>query len=296
MKKLLKLMLSVLLVLIIILPSVQTHAGTEYSVKVGSKIKLKSSLGKVKWGSEDTATATVTKKGVVKGISEGTCFIVALGGGKTELFKVTVINGKQTAKTDDKLVNTGLEAIRRMKECTTSELYRKMIFSSEQLWMEKMVGTVKAEDVTEPKAIYEVKTDYQILLAYMAGESSMPKTLEEIEYAPDSVRTKMEKSFISSIPTMINSKQGSKVIAFVSAFSESGNILYEAFSGRRSFIFVFENGYPVWVTFMSGDEGIVSYTAQWIYIKDDTDLSSEEEVINSLYLAEIPYISVSRLK
>lgn len=295
MKKLLKLMLSMLLVLIIVLPSVQTHAGTEYSVKVGSKIRLKSSVGKAKWGSEDTAVATVTKKGVVKGISEGTCFIVALGSEKTELFKVTVIKGKQTDKTDDKLVNTGLDAIKRMKECTTSEIYRKMLFSSDS-WMEKMVGTVKAEDVTEPKAIYEVKTDYQILLAYMTGESSMPETIEEINNAPDSVKAKMEKSVFSSIPTMINSRQGSEVIAFVSAFSESGNMLYEAFDGRRSFIYIFENGYPVWVSFMSGDDGIVSYTAQWIYVKDDAGLSSEEEVIKSLHLAEIPYISINRLK
>ena len=295
MKKSIKLMLSILLVMIIILPSVQTHAGTEYSVKVGSKIRLKSSLGKAKWGSEDTAIATVTKKGVVKGISEGTCFIAALGSGKTELFKVTVTKGKQTAVTDDKLVNTGLAAIKSMKECTTSEIYRKMLFSSDS-WMEKMVGTVKAEDVTEPKAIYEVETDYQILLAYLTGESSMPKTLEEINNEPDSVKAKMERSFFSSIPTMINARQGSEVIAFVSTFSESGNILYETFSGKKSFIYVFENGYPVWVTFMAGDDGIVSYTAQWMYVKDDAGLSSEEDVIKSLYLAEMPFISVNRLK
>lgn len=66
------------------------------------------------------------------------------------------------------------------------------------------IGTVKTEDVNEPKAIYEVETDYQLLLAYMTGESSMPETIEEIKNAPDSVKAKMEKSVYSGIPTIIN--------------------------------------------------------------------------------------------
>ncbi len=295
MKKFIKVLLSVFLVMIIMLPSVQTHAATEYSVKVGSKIRLRSSVGKAKWGSEDTEIATVNKKGVVRGISEGSCYIVAVGSEKTELFKVTVKKGKQTAKEDDKLVNTGLDAIKRMKECTMSEIYRKMTFGT-QAWMENMIETVKTENVTEPKAIYEVETDYQLLLAYIIGESSMPETIESIKNSPDSVKAKIEKSVISNIPTMINSIQGSEVIAFVSTFSESGNILYETFGERESLIYVFENGYPAWATFISGDDGIVSYTVQWLFVKADTDLSSEEGVIKALNLAEIPYIAVNKLK
>ena len=295
MKKFTKMLVSVLLIMIIILPSAQTHAATEYSLKVGGKIRLKSSVGKVKWGSEDTAIATVTKKGVVKGIAEGSCYIAAVGSEKTELFKVTVKKGKKTAKEEDKLVNTGLDAIKRMKECTMSEIYRKMMFGT-QAWMETTIETVKTEDVTEPKTIYEVETDYQLLLAYMTGESSMPETIEVIKNEPDSVKAKLEKSVFSSIPTMINSRQGSEVIAFVSTFSESGNILYETFNGKRSLIYVFENGYPAWATFISGDDGIVSYNVQWLFVKDDTDMTSKEGVIKALNLTEMPYIAVNKLK
>ena len=295
MKKLNKLLFSMLLVLVLILPSVQVHANTEYSVKVGSKLKLKSSMKKVKWGSSDTATATVTKKGVVKGISEGTCIIAAVGSGKTELFTVIVKNEEQAAKDDDILINTGLDAVKRMKEYTASDIYRKFVLSSET-WMETMVEIIEKEDVTEPKAIYEVETDYQLFLSYLAGESSMSETIEDISNAPDSVKAKLEKSVFNSMPSMINAKQGSQALAFTSTFSESGNILYETFTGRRSFIYIFESGYPAWVTFMSGDDGIVSYTAQWLYMKDDKDISSDEEIIKSLYLMKMPFVTVNRVK
>ena len=65
-----------------------------YSVKVGKKITLTSSLKNAVWGSDDISIAKVTSKGVVKGKSAGTCTIVATADGKSELFTVKVTKAK----------------------------------------------------------------------------------------------------------------------------------------------------------------------------------------------------------
>lgn len=66
-----------------------------YSVKVGKKITLTSSLKNAVWGSADVSIAKVTSKGVVKGKSAGTCTIVATADGKSELFTVKVTKAKK---------------------------------------------------------------------------------------------------------------------------------------------------------------------------------------------------------
>ncbi len=66
-----------------------------YSVKVGKKITLTSSLKNAVWGSDDISIAKVTSKGVVKGKSAGTCTIVATADGKSELFTVKVTKAKK---------------------------------------------------------------------------------------------------------------------------------------------------------------------------------------------------------
>ncbi|MBR1566288.1 MAG: Ig domain-containing protein, partial [Oscillospiraceae bacterium] len=61
------------------------------NVKQTYALKLSCAKGKVKWSTSDRKVATVTKKGVVKGVAGGTCKITAKNGKKTYTCKVTVI-------------------------------------------------------------------------------------------------------------------------------------------------------------------------------------------------------------
>ena len=66
-----------------------------YSVKVGKKLTLKTGLKNAIWGCDDTSIATVSSKGVVKGVAKGSCTIVAMANGKAELFTVKVTKSKK---------------------------------------------------------------------------------------------------------------------------------------------------------------------------------------------------------
>ncbi len=95
--------------LLIIKPTIAEAASkNEYSVKVGKKITLETNMKNAVWGSDDVSIATVTSKGVVKGVSKGSCTIVATSKGKSELFFVTVSSSKKSNKTTLKISKNGI--------------------------------------------------------------------------------------------------------------------------------------------------------------------------------------------
>ena len=102
MKKLVSVCLCFVLISICILSgnytSINAAEKKTYSVKVGKKITLKTSLKNAVWGSDDTSIATVSSKGVVKGVAKGSCVIVATVKGKSELYSLTVLNTKKAKK------------------------------------------------------------------------------------------------------------------------------------------------------------------------------------------------------
>lgn len=67
---------------------------TQLTLNVGGtgKLKLSGTKGKVKWASTDPSVATVTKKGVVRGVRAGNCRIYAQVSGGSFLCVVTVGN------------------------------------------------------------------------------------------------------------------------------------------------------------------------------------------------------------
>ena len=78
----------------------QAASSSSYSIKVGKKLSIDTSLKNATWGSDDTEVATVTQKGVVNALSAGTCTIVATANGKSELFTVKVTKSKKSNTVD----------------------------------------------------------------------------------------------------------------------------------------------------------------------------------------------------
>ena len=81
---------------------------TKLSLQTGktSKLKLKNIKKKVKWSSKNKNIATVSNKGVVKGVKVGTTTIVAKCGKKKYSCKVTVVMSdadKKIKELEDKL-------------------------------------------------------------------------------------------------------------------------------------------------------------------------------------------------
>jgi len=102
MKKVLLVVFAFIFICVGVIESTPLKAAskTEFSVKVGKKLSLKTELQNAVWGSDNVSVATVSKKGVVKGISEGKCIVVATANGKSELYNITVKKKKVSGKID----------------------------------------------------------------------------------------------------------------------------------------------------------------------------------------------------
>lgn len=101
MKKISALLLALIMVCVVVVPASNVKASSivnEYSVKVGKKLTLKTSLKNAVWGSDDSSVATVSSKGVVKGVSEGTCTVAAVSKGKAEVYSIKVTKKKSESK------------------------------------------------------------------------------------------------------------------------------------------------------------------------------------------------------
>ena len=100
MKKTLALLCSIILVCICVVGFIPIHAASpkEYSVKVGKKLTLKTSLKNAVWGSSDTSIAKVSRTGKVTAKAVGECLISAVADGKADVFRVRVTKATSKAK------------------------------------------------------------------------------------------------------------------------------------------------------------------------------------------------------
>ena len=203
--------------------------------------------------------------------------------------------GEDLQDSDEKLVKAGLEAAGHMKEYTCSDFYRNIMSST--LYESDMVDVVKGEDVTKPKAIYEISVDPMQYLSEMMAVASA-ETGEDsyrIENLSDVLKKRLADTSYASLPNMINTKSGASAVAFTAMFNDSGNMIFHSLKERRIFVYVFESGYPVWVTFIPGNDDIVSYSAQWV-IMDSEKIGSEDDLISESGLDLLPTITVKKLK
>ncbi len=201
----------------------------------------------------------------------------------------TVLTGCGSSDGCDTLIKAGLESAARMKEAVCNETYRNMISSSAALNDSDMIHAVSSENVVEYKAVYEVTFDPEKALGTITDR------VEEFDTLSEYLQTKIIAQVYGSIPTLINSKKGSSALAFAAMFSDSGSIKHKTQKEKTILVFVFESGYPIWVTYNSDREGTVSYVSNWI-IADCAQIDSEETFIRELHIDNVPTLEVKKIR
>ena len=189
-----------------------------------------------------------------------------------------VLSGCSTKESDDKLIKAGLESAARMKEAVCNETYRNIMSASAMVNDSDMVSVVSNEDVSKYKAVYEVSFDPEKAL------ESIAYRFEDYDKLSANLQKKIITQVYGSMASMINANSGTSAMAFAALFNDGG-----------IFVFVFESGYPVWVTYSPADNGLVSYASNWI-IADCTKIDSEESFISELHLDNIPTLEAKVIK
>ncbi len=200
-----------------------------------------------------------------------------------------VLPGCGSRENDDKLIEAGLESAARMKEAVCSEAYRNIMSASAMVNDQEMVDIVSSENVNKYKAVYEVTFDPEKVLGTISDR------FEGYDELSENLQKKIIAQVYGSLPSLINSGSGTTAMAFAALFNDGGSITHKAMTGRRTLVFVFESGCPVWVTYSSGDAGTVSYVSNWI-VSDCTKIDSEGSLIKEFHLDNVPTVEVKKIR
>lgn len=200
-----------------------------------------------------------------------------------------LLTGCGSNNVDDMLIEAGLESAARMKEAVCSETYRNLISASAMLNDPEMIDVVSGENVAGYKAIYEISFDPEKALGTITDR------FEEYDGLSENLQNKIIAQVYGSLPSLINSSKGTSAMAFTGVFTDSGSIKHETLKEKTILVFVFESGYPIWVTYSSGIEGVVSYVSYWI-IADCAQIDSEETLINELRINNVPTLEVKKIR
>ena len=158
----------------------------------------------------------------------------------------------------------GIEVITMMTEMSENEQYLDALSGSQELKNQVLhIGTKTPE---APEIVYEVKVDEDAVLQML--------NLSDLEGFSEDLQNNLRSRIYSMIASQINATEGVTALAASSACTASKAFLNDQMSDNTLFLYLYEDGAPVLVSFTTSGDGIVSVTGSFLF-KDTSDLSKE---------------------
>ena len=150
------------------------------------------------------------------------------------------------------------EVVSLMSEMITSEKYAEFysLRTSYEETLEK--EKLKSGNYSSPLAIYELSIP----------EESLMQEAPKIEDAYKELDQYVKSSLYTSFASLINKGSGTEAMVVSSVFSAKKTFVCEEIKKNTVYLYVYENGYPIVITFIPGESGSVRVSGQLI-INDD---------------------------
>lgn len=183
--------------------------------------------------------------------------------------------GSGMAQSSD-LLTKGDEIVSLMNEMVRSEDYQAAMNPGVSLQSE--VEKIAAGDYTKASAVYEIRipddTYENIMQVGLDGAGKDDLSADLYAY--------LEQKMLSSIALQINARYiGTSALAASSIFTATKTFVNTELENGTIYLYTFEHGYPVMISFVRGDDGTVSAIGYFIM---DSDLSgaTQKDVENML--------------
>lgn len=162
-------------------------------------------------------------------------------------------NIDQVAALDDTaLYEHGMELAELLEEMLGSPEYFELMGGSERLG--QVIDPLMRADLSQPESAYLVTLSEDALPLLMdAAEVDM-------DQFSDGMRDFLERRMISSVPSLLNSRQGAETLAAASILTVSDAWAGEGLEQGCYLVFNYPNACPVMVSFYGGD-GLIEGTA-----------------------------------
>jgi hypothetical protein len=181
------------------------------------------------------------------------------------------------------LTEYGEDVISLMTEMLESEEYKSMYDLPSEY--DDEINMLREGNYSESIAVYEILVPEDELLDVVLDIDKEDLSKELYEY--------LCSSAYSSFATLINRISGSNSMVLSSAFTASKNYVSKDIDENKIYLFVFENGYPIAVTFVANGEGAVHAVGHFI-INDEFITEDENSIKESCEKMGIDNVTVKK--
>jgi len=182
------------------------------------------------------------------------------------------------------LHDRGMELVAVMDEMIRSETYIQGVGGSAEI--HAVIYEMAQGDYTSPRAVYAIciPDDLRELIHTLSGEDFWG------DLSP-SLRDNLGKRLTASVVGQLNAAQGVTSLAASSLCVAQSAFVDETVTGTVMYLYVFEEGFPILVTFTPWEGGAVTAGADFL-LYEDLDLSSAEALQAQLSEALLSGITV----
>lgn len=182
------------------------------------------------------------------------------------------------------LLEHGLDVIDLMLEGIRSEEYIEIFISDEEI-IEVLTETGKG-DYSEPDKVFEIKISEEAMsdLMDMTDFDDLSEELQKV----------LMNKMLSSVATQLNARSSTAHLAANSVASMGKTFVFDDEEFENCiYLYVYEDAKPVVVTFIAGEDGVVSAVGSPILL-DGMEWDSKSDIKDNLGLPDI-YVKVLRV-
>ena len=183
-----------------------------------------------------------------------------------------------SCNTSDKpLEKAGEEVIALMREMTVSEEYEKLY--GLPLDYGNAVAKLREGDYTEASAVYELDVPVGSMLSVEMNSDNLEEYVTSAAYV--------------SFASRVNQAAGVEALSVAAAYSAQITFVNTELKENTVYLYVFENGYPITVAFIPGEDGAVRAVGYFM-LNDSLLVESSDDIENSL--ADLGVVGVKATK
>ena len=187
-------------------------------------------------------------------------------------------------ETTKSLVECGEDVISLMAEMVDSESYGSLY--NLPTAYDKTISNLRDGNYSKSSAIYELSIPEDELF------ESIDTSIDKESFSEDLYKHICSSAYVS-FSSRINQKGGVEAMSVSTAFSAQKSFVNKEMDANKVYLYVFENGCPILITFVAGEDG--SFRAIGYFIINDTFVTDDEHsIIESCEVLGINGVTVKK--
>ena len=168
------------------------------------------------------------------------------------------------------LYDRGIEIVALISEMAENENYLTAMTGMEDIL--QLLSDAAPEDPNSPKAVYEIVIPEDQLLDALGVENT--------EGMSQKLQANLTAKSCSALASRINSLEGVNNLAAASLCTAGKSFVERSFEGNTLYLYTYEKGAPVLVSFSSGEDHVVTATGCFL-LGDSCSMENVEEIQKS---------------